>query len=112
MRLPTWSDSARLLHVTCAVPGYLSRPKLDPGSLVGTNRAVMGFNLIWLTERIDMLTAEMDEMFSKGGLLERPPAVGRSFPFEQLPDALHYLNSGSSVGKVVVEVEPAGPSSG
>ena len=31
------------------VPGWLMRPRLDPGKLVGTNRAVMGFNLIWLT---------------------------------------------------------------
>ena len=92
------------------VPGYLTRPRLDPGQLVGTNRAVMGFNLIWLTERVEMLTAELDEMLLKGGLLVRPPAVGKSFPFEELPQALHYLNSGASVGKVVVEVgaeEPA-----
>ena len=31
------------------VPGWLGRPKVDPGELVGTNRAVMGFNLIWWT---------------------------------------------------------------
>jgi len=86
------------------VPGYLTRPRLDPGQLVGTNRAVMGFNLIWLTERVDMLTAELDEMLSKGGLLERPPAVGKEFSFDELPQALHYLNSGTSVGKVVVVV--------
>lgn len=86
------------------MPGYLTRPRLDPGQLVGTNRAVMGFNLIWLTERVDMLTAELDEMLSKGGLLERPPAVGKEFSFDELPQALHYLNSGTSVGKVVVVV--------
>ena len=31
------------------IPGYLMRPRLDPGKLVGTNRGVLGFNLIWLT---------------------------------------------------------------
>eukprot|EP00966_Prymnesium_polylepis_P217434 5032443-Prymnesium_polylepis.1 len=87
------------------VPGYLMRPKLDPGSLVGTNRAVMGFNLIWLTERVDLLNEQLDNMLDKGGLLSRPPAVGKVFPFEELPQALHYLNSGASVGKVVVEVQ-------
>jgi len=87
------------------VPGYLGRPMVDPGKLVSTNRSVMGFNLIWLTERVDMLNAEMDEMLEKGGLLARPPAVGKTFPFDKLPDALHYLNGGMSVGKVVVELD-------
>lgn len=89
------------------IPGFLSRPRLDPGMLVGTNRAVMGFNLIWLTERVEMLTAELDAMLANGGLLARAPAVGKTFPFDELPQALHHLNSGASVGKVVVEVEPS-----
>ena len=87
------------------VPGYLARPTIDPGMLVPFNRAVFGFNMIWLTERVDMLKAELDQMLAEGGLLERPPAVGKTFPFAQLPEALLHLNSGESVGKVVVEVE-------
>ena len=87
------------------VPGFLTRPRVDPGELVGTNRAVMGYNMIWLTEQVEMLTTELDEMLEKGGMLERPPAVGKTFPFEQLPDALHFLNSGTSVGKVVVTID-------
>ena len=65
---------------------------------------VFGFNMIWLTDRVDLLTAELDEMLDGGGLLARPPPVGAVFPFSQLPDALELLNSGTSVGKVVVEV--------
>ena len=41
------------------VPGYLSRPMVDPGTLTPTNRAVFGFNMIWLTDRVDLLTAEV-----------------------------------------------------
>ena len=40
-----------------------------------------------------MLTAELDEMLKKGGLLGRPPAVGKTFPSEALPQALHYSTS-------------------
>ena len=87
------------------VPGWLTRPRVDPGALVGANRAVMGYNMIWLTEQVELLTAELDEMLDKGGLLARPPAVGKTFAFEQLPDALHHLNSGTSVGKVVVTID-------
>ena len=78
--------------------------KVNPGQLTPTNRGVFGFNMIWLTDRVDLLTAELDEMLDGGGLLARPPAVGAVFPFAQLPDALELLNSGVTVGKVVVEV--------
>ena len=86
------------------VPNFLRRPFVDPGELVPKNRALMGFNLIWLTEREDKLERELDEMLTTGGLASRPPAVGRTFPFDELPAALRYLQSGASVGKVVVEV--------
>lgn len=87
------------------VPGYLSRPRVDPGLLCATNRAVIGFNLIWLTERHELLTRELDDMTSRGGLLRRPPPVGRTFGFGELPQALDYLRSGANVGKVVVTVD-------
>ena len=86
------------------VPNYLRRPFVDPGALVPYNRAVIGFNLIWLTEREDELGRELEQMMTAGGLGERPPAVGKVFPFEELPEALAFLRSGDSTGKVVVAV--------
>ena len=84
-------------------------PVLVTGKLVGTNRAVMGFNLIWLTEREELLLGEIDAMLDIGGLNRRPPAVGSTYPFDQLPEALDHLRSGKSVGKVVVTVDPPSP---
>ena len=49
-----------------------------------------------------MLAAQLDAMLARGGLLRRPPAIGRVFDFKELPDALEHLRSGQSVGKVVV----------
>ena len=89
------------------IPSYLSRPMVDPGKLTPRNRSVMGFNLIWLTERDARMTREVDEMCTRGGLLARPPAVGTTFDFGQLPDALSFLRSGANIGKVVVTVERA-----
>ena len=118
------------------IPAYLARPRVDPGVLTSTNRGVLGFNLIFLTEREELLAAEarrdytitsharyptftplalfpfpfplplsqLDAMCTRGGLLERPPVIGRTFSFEELPAALGYLQSGASVGKVVVRV--------
>ena len=87
------------------MPNFLLRPRLDPGALVPKNVGVIGFNLIWLTEREEELLKEIEDMLSVGGLNRRPPAVGKTFPFGELPAALDYLRSGQSVGKVVVTVE-------
>lgn len=85
------------------VAAYLRRPRVDPGELTSTNRAVFGFNLIWLTEQEEYLAEVLDGMAAV--LLDRPPLVGRTFAFDALPDALRHLQSGSSTGKVVVVVE-------
>lgn len=87
------------------VPSWLNRPTIDPGELVGANRGVLGFNLIWLTEQEQLLTEALEAMTTAGGLLARPPAVGRTFGFDELPEALGFLRSGASVGKVVVTVD-------
>ena len=50
------------------------------------------------------VSAQLDDMLGRGGMTKRAPAVGATYPFEQLPEALEHLNSGASVGKVVVEV--------
>jgi len=80
---------------------YLTRPRIDPISMVSANRSVLGFNLIWLWEQADRLP----EMYA--GLatyITRPPHVGRRFPFGEAPAALRYLQGGGSVGKVVLEI--------
>ena len=58
-----------------------------------------------LTERDELMAQELEDMLTKGGLGDRPPAVGAEFEWERLPDALEHLKSGKSVGKVVVTVE-------
>jgi len=85
---------------------YLSRPRVDPIEMVSENRSVMGFNLIWMWDQAGRLTPAYTDMASM-----HPPAphVGRRFPFTEAPLALQYLQSGGSVGKVVLDVggEPA-----
>jgi NADPH:quinone reductase-like Zn-dependent oxidoreductase len=88
------------------IPSFLSRPMVDPGKLVPKNAAIFGFNLIWLTEREDEMRRELEQMLTVGGLTKRPHAIGRTFPFAELVEALAWLRSGSSTGKVVVTVEP------
>ncbi|KAH8044912.1 hypothetical protein JL722_14481 [Aureococcus anophagefferens] len=74
---------------------------VDPGELTSSNRAVFGFNLIWLTEREDVLEAALAAPDCAGG---RPCLDGAAFHFDDLPGALKHLQSGKTTGKVVVRV--------
>ena len=120
-------DRPNYLHM---VPRFLTRPRVDPGSLVSDSKGVLGFNLIFLTDRAARLNRELAELLAclsagegnrdgDDGSGERegaaavapvleipPPHVGRVFPFEDAPGALRYLQSGESVGKVVLRVAP------
>jgi alcohol dehydrogenase len=79
---------------------YLQRPRLDPLAMIEENKGVFGFNLIYLWENLPLMQqmlAELDAM-----QLARP-FVGQTFDFERLPEALIQFQSGTTVGKVVVE---------
>ena len=80
---------------------YLRRPRLDPLRMIADNKSVMGFNLIWLWEQADRLPRAYDQLAL---LTARPPFIGRRFGFREAPAALRYLQSGESIGKVVLEV--------
>jgi NADPH:quinone reductase-like Zn-dependent oxidoreductase len=80
---------------------YLRRPRLDPLRMIAENRSVMAFNLIWLWEHADRLSRAYDRLAPQE---KRPPFIGRRFAFADAPAALRYLQSGESIGKVVLEV--------
>ena len=80
---------------------YLRRPRLDPLQMISANRSVMGFNLIWLWDRLEHLAAGYDAL---DALITEPPLVGRRFPFADAHAAMCHLQSGESIGKVVLEL--------
>lgn len=80
---------------------YLTRPKVDPLSLSDTNRSVMGFNLIYLWEKPDMLKRMLSSILN---LDIKKPYIGSTFSFNKLPEALKHFQSGKTIGKVVVVV--------
>jgi alcohol dehydrogenase len=82
-------------------PRYLLRPRVDPMSLISANRSVMGFNLIWLWDHVEQLMPAWTQL---DAVVTSPPLVGRSFPFAGAPAAMRHLQSGSSIGKVVLEL--------
>jgi len=80
---------------------YLTRPKVDPISLSDTNRSMMGFNLIYLWDKPDVMKRMLTNILNFN---IKKPYVGSVFTFDNLPDALKLFQSGKTIGKVVVKV--------
>jgi synaptic vesicle membrane protein VAT-1 len=80
---------------------YLRKPRLDPLAMIAENRSLLAFNLIWLWERAEEMARGYEQI---SRLVGRPPLIGRRFAFAEAPAALRFLQSGESVGKVVLEV--------
>lgn len=81
---------------------WLSTPRFSPLALTGENRAVMGFNLSYLFDdasRMADATAEVLGAVARGAL--RAPQT-RVFPAEDVADAHRALESGVTVGKLVL----------
>jgi alcohol dehydrogenase len=80
---------------------YLNRPRIDPQNMIGENKSVMGFNLIYLFEHSEIMHAMLKD-------LERmdlgTPFIGHTYSFQELPDALREFQSGMTTGKLVIKV--------
>ena len=64
----------------------------------------MGFNLYFLTHKVDYLRGLMAEIMSlfRRGIVA--PVLGARYPFENIPEAHAFLQSRKSVGKVLIDV--------
>jgi NADPH:quinone reductase-like Zn-dependent oxidoreductase len=81
---------------------FLRRPKIDPLRLPTQNKSLMGFNLIYLYERTDLLH---EMLHALDALQLRPQHIGHVFSFQQMHEALRLFQSGRTIGKVVVNVD-------
>ncbi|MFK7806215.1 MAG: zinc-binding dehydrogenase [Saprospiraceae bacterium] len=80
---------------------HFTRPKFDPQEMIHTNKAMLGFNLIWLYERVEI----MHDIIQKVQDLKLPPPhVGHTFTFDKLPEAIRLFQKGKTIGKIVVLV--------
>jgi alcohol dehydrogenase len=70
--------------------------------MISDNRAIFGFNLIWLYDRIDAMKSMLDSMMQ---LPWRRPVIDSIFPASRALDALKRLKSGRTTGKVLLEWE-------
>jgi len=80
---------------------HLTRPMIDPQSMSEINKGILGFNLIYLYERIPLMHSLIDELKD---LDIGKPHVGHVFDFPNLIDAIKLFQTGQTIGKVVVKV--------
>jgi len=81
---------------------FLRRPKIDPMLMMHENKAVMGFNLIWLFEKAELFQQTLDKI----DILQlKRPLIGHKFTFDNISAALKLFQSGSTTGKVVITVD-------
>lgn len=80
---------------------YYKRPMLDPQKMIEQNKAVMGFNLIYLYENATLMHEILADLMKMD---LGKPFVGHTYNFDQLKDAIALFQSGNTTGKVVVSV--------
>ncbi len=83
---------------------YFRTPCFNPFSLTNRNRSVLGFNLSFLFDRSELLQQAMNQLLGwlEDGALRAPPTT--AFPFAEVAEAHRALESGQTVGKLVLTV--------
>lgn len=87
---------------------WLRTPRFDPLDMTTTNRSVLAFNLSYLFERHALLAEGMEKLLGwvESGALRAPPVT--AFALEQVAEAHRALESGTTVGKLVLAVDSEG----
>ena len=80
---------------------YARRAFVDPTNLPGENKSIMGFNLIWMFDKVVELGTLLGELIALG---LPAPSVGATFAFDELPTAVRTFQGGGTTGKVVIVV--------
>jgi NADPH:quinone reductase-like Zn-dependent oxidoreductase len=81
---------------------WLRVPRFSPLEMTATNRAVLGFNVVFLTDRAELAKDGFDAIagWMERGLLKKAPVT--EFPVEHVADAHRALEAGDTVGKLVL----------
>ena len=80
---------------------YLTRPKVDPLSLSDKNKSVMGFNLIYLWDKVELMKKYLNNIL---GMNLPKPLIGEVYEFKDLLSTIKKFQTGQTVGKVVVRI--------
>lgn len=82
---------------------YLRVPRFNPLNMTGENKSLIAFNLSYLFHRADLLAEAMQELliWVAEGKIKAPPV--QAFAYDQVADAHRALESGTTVGKLILK---------
>lgn len=87
---------------------YVRSPRFHPIRMTGENWSVMAFNLSYLFDRRDLLAEAMGRLLAWAAEGRAPPPPVATYPLARVADAHRDLESGRTVGKLVLTCGGAG----
>ena len=81
---------------------YLRTPRFNPLYMTSENKSVLGFNLSFLGHRSDFLRTAMNQLLGWVDEGRIRPLPTTTYPFDQVARAHADLESGRTVGKLVL----------
>ena len=90
---PRWSKLAR---------DWLRTPRFNPMRLTADNRGILGFNLSYMFQQQTLLAEGMAELLTARDAGALRPLPCTPYAFDRVADAHRALESGSTVGKLVL----------
>jgi len=83
---------------------YLRLPRWNPLEMTNDNKSIVSFNLSYLFHRSDLLGEAMEQLVTWVEEGKIKPVPVQPFPFEEVADAHRALESGTTVGKLVLKL--------
>lgn len=102
--LPRGGGKGHLNYFKAAI-GLLRTPRFNPLHLITHNKSIVGFNLSFLFSRRDFATEAMTDLLKLAVEKKVRPLKTTTFKFEDVAKAHQLLESGQSVGKIVLTIE-------
>jgi NADPH:quinone reductase-like Zn-dependent oxidoreductase len=83
--------------------GLINIPKFDPMDMVLTSKAVLGFNLSFFADEHDLIAAYMEQIVTWVETKQIVMPEVTVLNMEAIAQAHEFIQSGKSVGKIVMK---------
>lgn len=87
-----------------ALREIVSTPLVYPPSMVTKNIGILGFNLYFLSHKVEYMKGAVEQVLKWYQAKKIVPVIGSTFEFDRIADAQAHLQSRESQGKIVVYV--------
>jgi len=96
-----FTPSSSSLNPIHTLINYIRRPKIDPLRMISDNKSIMGFNLIWLWNNLNLLREHFNDLWKLSNQAQR---IGSVYEWKNIHLALNDFRKGSTIGKVVIKL--------